>query len=62
MLMSPEDISENFGEFHHCSNLKFENFGKSQLKIVSPRLNLGKLQGSLYVYAKFPVYDLHIVK
>ena len=22
-LMSPEDISENFGKFHHCKNLKF---------------------------------------
>ena len=22
--MSPEDISENFGESHHCKNWKFE--------------------------------------
>ena len=33
--MSPEDISENFGESHQCKNLKFENFGESQLKMVS---------------------------
>jgi hypothetical protein len=31
--MSLEDIYENFGE-----NKKFENFGKSQLKMVSPEL------------------------
>jgi len=24
--MSPEDISDNFGESHHCINLKFENW------------------------------------
>lgn len=60
--MNPEDTSENFCEFHHCKNKKFENFGKSQLKIVSPGLISGKLQGCLYVYAKFPVYDLHNVK
>jgi hypothetical protein len=38
MLMSPEDISENFGESHHCKNLKFENFDESQPKMVSPGL------------------------
>jgi len=27
--MRPEDISENFGESHHCMNLKFENFDES---------------------------------
>jgi len=27
--MSPEDISENFGESHHCKNLKLENVGDS---------------------------------
>ena len=36
MLMSPEQISENFGESHHCKNLKFENFGEFQQKMVSP--------------------------
>jgi len=36
--MSPEDISENFSESHFCNNLKFENFGESQLKMVSPGL------------------------
>ena len=36
--MSPEDISENFGESKYCKNLKFENFGKTQLKMVSPGL------------------------
>jgi len=36
--MSPEDISENFGESHHCKNQKFENIGESKLKIVSPGL------------------------
>jgi hypothetical protein len=29
-LISPEDISENFGESCHCKNLNFENFGESQ--------------------------------
>ena len=38
--MSPEDISENVGEFHHCKNLKFENFGEPQLKMMSPELLL----------------------
>ena len=37
-LMSPEDIFENFGESHHCKKLKFENFGESQLKMVSAGL------------------------
>jgi len=36
--MSPEDISEHFGESHHCQNLKFENFGKSQQKMESSGL------------------------
>ena len=36
--MSPEDIILNFVESHHCKNLKFENFGESQLKMVSPGL------------------------
>ena len=36
--MSQEDISENFDDFHHCKNLKFENFGESKLKMVSPGL------------------------
>jgi len=44
--MSPEDISENLGESHHCINLKFENFGESQLKMVSPGL-IDELQRSL---------------
>ena len=34
--MSPEDISENVGESYHCKNFKFENSGKSQLKMVCP--------------------------
>jgi hypothetical protein len=38
MLMSPEDISKNFGEPHHCKYQKFEKFDKSQLKMVSPGL------------------------
>jgi hypothetical protein len=25
--MSPEDISDNFGESRHCKNLKFEKLG-----------------------------------
>ena len=29
---------ENFGESHHCKDLKFENFGEFQLKMVSPGL------------------------
>lgn len=37
-LISPEYISENFGESHHCQNLKFENASESQLKTVSPGL------------------------
>jgi len=37
-LICPEDISENFGESHHCKNLKFENFGDSHLKMASPEL------------------------
>jgi len=36
--MNPEDISENFSEFHHRKNLKFENFGESQLKLVGSGL------------------------
>jgi len=28
-LTSPQDISENFGESHHCKDLKFVNFGES---------------------------------
>jgi len=36
--MNPEDISEYFGESHHCKNLKFDNFGESQLKMVSSGL------------------------
>ena len=36
--MSPEDISENFDESHHGKNLKFENVGEFQLKMVSPGL------------------------
>ena len=36
--MSPEDVSDTFGESHHCKNKKFEHFGKSQLKTVSPGL------------------------
>jgi hypothetical protein len=38
MLVSQEDISEHFGEFHHCKNQKFENCDESQLKMVSPGL------------------------
>jgi hypothetical protein len=33
-------MSENVGEFHHCKNLKFENFGEPQLKMMSPELLL----------------------
>ena len=36
ILMSPEDISENFDEAHHF--VKSENFGESQLKMASPGL------------------------
>jgi hypothetical protein len=36
--MSQEDIYENFGVSHHCKNLNFKNFGKSQLKMMSPGL------------------------
>jgi hypothetical protein len=32
--MSPEDVSEKVGEYHHCKNLKIENFGESQLKMA----------------------------
>ena len=41
--MSPEDISENSGESHHCKNLNWvptEN--------VVYRTRLGELQGTLY--------------
>ena len=41
--MSPEDISENFDESHNCKNLKYENFGESQVKMVS----LDELKGFL---------------
>jgi hypothetical protein len=34
--MGPENISENFGDSHHCKNLKYENFGESQLKMATP--------------------------
>jgi len=34
--MSQEDISDDFCESHHCKDVKFENFGGSQLKMVSP--------------------------
>ena len=33
--MSPENISANFGESHHCKNLKFKNVGESQRKTVT---------------------------
>jgi hypothetical protein len=36
--MSLEDISENFGESHHFKNLIFENFGESQMKMMSSGL------------------------
>ena len=28
-IYADEDISENFGESHHCKNLKFENLDES---------------------------------
>jgi hypothetical protein len=28
-LMNTENISENFNEFHHCKNIKFEKFGET---------------------------------
>jgi hypothetical protein len=34
-LMSPEDISENLGEFHQHKNLKFENYDESQPRTTS---------------------------
>jgi len=34
--MSPEDISEHFSEFNQSKNLKFENYGESQRKMLSP--------------------------
>ena len=37
-LMSPEDISDDFGMSHHSRNLKFEHFGESYLKLMSPGL------------------------
>jgi len=40
ILMSPEDISENLGDFHQYKNLKFENYNESQLKTAS----LGELK------------------
>jgi hypothetical protein len=30
MLTSPEGISDNFAKYHHCKNLKFENFDESK--------------------------------
>ena len=30
-----ENISEHF-DFEHCKDLKFENFGKYKLKMISP--------------------------
>lgn len=39
---SPENISENIGESHYCNNLKFENFGESQLIMVSPGFIKGR--------------------
>ena len=41
-FMTQEDISENFSESYNFKNLKFEKFGKSQLKMVS----LGLIQVS----------------
>ena len=38
--MSPEDISENLGEFHHCKNLKFQNFEEFQMQLKMMRLGL----------------------
>lgn len=46
-MISREDISEIFGESHHCENLKFENFNESQLKMVSIWTHLVELQVSL---------------
>jgi hypothetical protein len=34
-FMTWKDISENFSESYNFKNLKFEKFGKSQLKMVS---------------------------
>ena len=34
-LTSPQDTSEHFVESHYHKNLKFENFGESELQIAS---------------------------
>ena len=46
--MSPEDISKNFGESHHCKNLKLENLGKCHQasETGESRTQLDELQGS----------------
>ena len=36
--MNPEDISEKFGDPHHCKNLALENFCEFHVKMVSPGL------------------------
>ena len=50
--MSPENISEHFGESHHCQNLKFENFGKFQQKMESPGLIWERISVFLKYFGK----------
>jgi hypothetical protein len=53
--LSPEDISEHFGESPHCKNLKFENSDES-------RTHLGELKGSLTSESQKSGHDLHWTK
>jgi len=48
-------------EFHHCKNLRFENFGKSKLKMVSPGLHLGVLHRSLNIVIHLKKVDLYFL-
>lgn len=52
ILRSPGDISEHFGESHHCKNLNFENSSESQLETVSPGLVQGSCKDLCAKYQK----------
>jgi hypothetical protein len=51
-VMNPEDISETLGESHQLENLKFENFGKSQLQMVSPELTKASCKDIFFQFFK----------
>ena len=51
-VTNPEDISETLGESHQLENLKFENFGKSQLQMVSPELTKASSKDIFFQFFK----------